>query len=240
MITGQKNTKGRESGDKGLKCTGGGKTGYGRREIVTPCPPPEKWIHIFSVSIAIIPTRLLCKMQANSSGAEFLSAISKFIKSKKILSLLVYVLHKTWNYRHFHVVVVQWRQRNEQKSVMHVQSCCFALLSYCFFYFLVAAASLTSHYLRYMWSIRNRIFSVQNELLLLIESETFFDSSVVILRFWSGKLGERTGQLWRDNRELKRRQQEPMLLTTTMSTRTANWFRLAKQQLFCRHCTTTT
>ena len=116
MITGQKNTKGRESGDKGLKCTGGGKTGYGRREIVTPCPPPEKWIHIFSVSIAIIPTRLLCKMQANSSGAEFLSAISKFIKSKKILSLLVYVLHKTWNYRHFHVVVVQWRQRNEQKK----------------------------------------------------------------------------------------------------------------------------
>ena len=36
--------------------------------------------------------------------------------------------------RHFHVVVVQWRQRNVQKSVMHVQSCCFAclnLLLYC-------------------------------------------------------------------------------------------------------------
>ena len=28
--------------------------------------------------------------------------------------------------RHFLVVVVQWRQRNVQKSVMHVQSCCFA------------------------------------------------------------------------------------------------------------------
>ena len=27
--------------------------------------------------------------------------------------------------RHFHVVVVQRRQRNVQKSVMHVQSCCF-------------------------------------------------------------------------------------------------------------------
>ena len=27
---------------------------------------------------------------------------------------------------HFHVVVVQWRQRNLQKSVMHVQNCCFA------------------------------------------------------------------------------------------------------------------
>ena len=40
----------------------------------------EKWIHIFSVSIVIIPTRLLCQMQANSSGAGFLSTISKFIK----------------------------------------------------------------------------------------------------------------------------------------------------------------
>ena len=30
--------------------------------------------------------------------------------------------------RHFHVVVVQWRQRNIQKSVMHMQRCRFALL----------------------------------------------------------------------------------------------------------------
>ena len=28
--------------------------------------------------------------------------------------------------RHFHVQIVQWRQRNAQKSVMHVQSCFFA------------------------------------------------------------------------------------------------------------------
>ena len=36
--------------------------------------------------------------------------------------------------RQFHVVVVQRRQRNVQKSVMHVQSCCFAcvnLLLFC-------------------------------------------------------------------------------------------------------------
>ena len=31
--------------------------------------------------------------------------------------------------KHFHVAVVQWRQRNVQKSVIHVQSCCFANLS---------------------------------------------------------------------------------------------------------------
>ena len=28
--------------------------------------------------------------------------------------------------RHFHVVVGQRQQRNVEKSVMHVQSCCFA------------------------------------------------------------------------------------------------------------------
>ena len=37
--------------------------------------------------------------------------------------------------RHFHVVVVQRRQRNVQKSVMHVQSCCFANLTFCLFFF---------------------------------------------------------------------------------------------------------
>ena len=31
--------------------------------------------------------------------------------------------------RHFHVVVVQWRQGYVQKSVLHVQSCCFANLN---------------------------------------------------------------------------------------------------------------
>ena len=32
-------------------------------------------------------------------------------------------------FRNFYVVVVQRRQRNLQKSVMHVQSCCFAILN---------------------------------------------------------------------------------------------------------------
>ena len=42
--------------------------------------------------------------------------------------------------RHFHVVVVQWRLGNVQKSVMHVQTCCFANLNqlflFLFFFFL--------------------------------------------------------------------------------------------------------
>ena len=39
---------------------------------------------------------------------------------------------------HFQVVVLQKRQRNGQTSVIHVQSCCFAYKTYCFFYVLVA------------------------------------------------------------------------------------------------------
>ena len=31
--------------------------------------------------------------------------------------------------RKFHVVVLQWRQRNIHNSLMHVQSCCFAVLA---------------------------------------------------------------------------------------------------------------
>ena len=42
--------------------------------------------------------------------------------------------------RHFHVVVVQRRLRNVQKSLMEVQSCCFANLIYCLFAVLVAVA----------------------------------------------------------------------------------------------------
>ena len=41
---------------------------------------------------------------------------------------------KTGEMRKFHVVVVQ-RQRNVQKSVMHVQSCCFANLDLWIFFF---------------------------------------------------------------------------------------------------------
>ena len=56
----------------------------------------------------------------------------KFRKRKKISSSLVYVLQKR-EIRHFHVVVEQQQQRNVQKSVMHVQSCCFSEYTYCCF-----------------------------------------------------------------------------------------------------------
>ena len=42
--------------------------------------------------------------------------------------------------RQFHVVVMQRRQRNVQKKVMHVLSCCFANLNLLLFCVLVAVA----------------------------------------------------------------------------------------------------
>ena len=47
---------------------------------------------------------------------------------------------KRETFSHFHVVVVQKRQRNVQKSTMYARSYCFAYQT--FFYVLVAIASL--------------------------------------------------------------------------------------------------
>ena len=86
---------------------------------------------------------LTFQMQANSS---------KFIEEKKILSCCLFTSLTKRENRHFHVVVVQWRQRNVQKSVMHVQSCCFALSSYCFFNTFSSPLHRYTlfHYLRYI------------------------------------------------------------------------------------------
>ena len=46
--------------------------------------------------------------------------------------------------KHFHVEVVQKRERNVQKSVMHVRSCCFAYSTYCFFDVLVVVRVIGS------------------------------------------------------------------------------------------------
>ena len=44
--------------------------------------------------------------------------------------------------RHYHVVVVQRRLKNVQKSVMHVQSCCFANLNLLLFFPVLVAVSV--------------------------------------------------------------------------------------------------
>ena len=82
-----------------------------------------QWIEIYPVYTAI---HLLNNwgLVLNSKGLYQSSG-----KEKELGSLsCVYVLHKTWNSA-VHVVVVQRRQRNVQKSVMHMQSYRFANLS---------------------------------------------------------------------------------------------------------------
>ena len=74
-------------------------------------------------------------------------------------------------------------QRNVQNSVMHVQSCRFALSSYCLFDFLVATISQTSYYLRYLLIRQNQNILGANSRIAPADStpNIFFDSSVVPL-----------------------------------------------------------
>ena len=62
-------------------------------------------------------------LELNSKGFN----VSKFKKEKQSCCL-VFTSSTKREIRHFHVVVVQRRQRNVQKSVMQAQSCCFANL----------------------------------------------------------------------------------------------------------------
>ena len=69
-------------------------------------------------------TRSICQMQAIFTGVEFVRILFKFKKRKENSSSLVHVLHKTANYRKFHVVVVQ----STSKKFTHVQSWCFEVV----------------------------------------------------------------------------------------------------------------
>ena len=87
----------------------------------------KKWIRNASNFITIISSRLNRQILANFFEIE-LNCCFEFPSSTKR------------EIRHFHVVVVRRRQRNVQKSLMHVQSCCFANLNLLFFAVLVAVA----------------------------------------------------------------------------------------------------
>ena len=74
-----------------------------------------------------MPTNLLCQIHANPPEFEFQGTIFKFRKQNKFFSVAFFrspaINHEI---RHYHVVVVQKRQRNVQKSVIHVESSCSA------------------------------------------------------------------------------------------------------------------
>ena len=75
--------------------------------------------------------------------------LSKFRKRKES-RCLVFTSSTKREIRQFHPVVVHWQQRNIQKSVMHVRSCCFANLNVLLFF-----CSRWCRRLRFISSLRN-------------------------------------------------------------------------------------
>ena len=74
--------------------------------------------------------------------------------------------------RHFHILVMQRQQRNVQKSVMHVQSCCFANLNLLlFFLFWLPSLSLLP-------KLPNAIGKTCLSYLQLPSLETYFSPSI--------------------------------------------------------------
>ena len=110
------------------------------------------WIFVISIVIVVIPTGLLCQMQAKSLGVKFPWIICKFRKRKIISLLLVHVSIKCdvkVHVRYFQVIVMQWWQWNVQKSVQHVRSFCFAYSAYWRFRFHHCCGILNSRILKW-------------------------------------------------------------------------------------------
>lgn len=95
--------------------------------------------------VVIISTRLLCQMQANSSGAESLATISKFRKKwKRIFRRHLSMSSLKREMRLFHVVVVQWWQKMYKKKRYASAELLFAQAIYCLFDVLFAVAVVAS------------------------------------------------------------------------------------------------
>ena len=107
----------------------------------------EQWIRATSNFIALIPTRStrqILGLFGNLNSKRLYQTSGKDKESR----WLVFTSWTKRENRHFHVVVVQRRQRNVQKSgVIHLQSCCFSnLKTYCFFAVLAAFAVVTDNF----------------------------------------------------------------------------------------------
>ena len=105
----------------------------------------RKWICNVSNLIRLIQFHLICQMLAKFSGVESKrTVLKKFRKRRRKFPSNVFTCSTKHGreIRKFHVAVVQWRLRNVQKSMMQMQSYCFAKKSYCILTVLVAACPL--------------------------------------------------------------------------------------------------
>ena len=93
----------------------------------------KKWICVLLVFTAIIPTTYFVKctrrtlLKLNFKWPY--SSSEREIKFRRCL----FTSPLKREIRHFHVEVVQKQERNVQKNVMHVQSCCLLIKSFVFF-----------------------------------------------------------------------------------------------------------
>ena len=96
----------------------------------------------------------LCQMYGNLTGVE----IQVQERRQKKFRRCLFTLSMKREIRHFHVVVVQKRRRNQaQKSVIHVQSCCFAYRLN--LYIVLLTLSLRSC----RWIFKSLMFSAKQE-----------------------------------------------------------------------------
>ena len=82
----------------------------------------------------------------NNARETYLFLSNLWLCHLHVISLLTFKFHSDWGrvigkikkwsglpwhspFKHFHIVVALWRQRNVQKGVMHVLGCCFATLN---------------------------------------------------------------------------------------------------------------
>ena len=87
----------------------------------------KKWICIVSNFIDCFKFHLICQMLAKFSGVESERTVSMFRKEKKHFRVLfTYSIKRAREIGEIHVAIVQQWLRNVQKSVIHVQICCFA------------------------------------------------------------------------------------------------------------------
>ena len=76
--------------------------------------------------IAHIHFHLICQVLLKYSGVESERTASRFRRKKrKICAVFSYFIKRACEIR-------KEMKRNVQKTAMHLQSCCFALLNYCF------------------------------------------------------------------------------------------------------------
>ena len=135
----------------------------------------EKWIHLFSVSIVITPTCFLCQMQADSwSGADFLSTkLSKFMKR---MNFVIACLRPSQNVKLG--IFTGSRAVDGKEMYKKVWCTCKVVVLPCQAIVYLTFSSSTHLKLAIiydtLWSFKNRIFSGQFQLLLLIASQTFF------------------------------------------------------------------